>query len=306
MAKTAASAPTTDLDLNDVRVFTRVVEAGGFTKAAKALGMPTSTVSRRVARLEQVLGVRLLQRTTRKLSLTDPGGLYYERCARVMAELDDAGRAVAEAQATPRGRVRVTAPVDFAPTTALVARFLERYENVRVELDLTNRRVDLVEEGYDVALRAGRMPDSTMVAYKLQASHFQLVASPDYLRKHGVPESVRELSKHECIIFGALGAQATWQLRDERGKVSVTVSGRIAVNHMVAAKHAAAEGLGIAMIPSAFFVEELARGDLVSVLPSACQPTGDLWLVVPSRYMAPACRAFVDFVREHFKTIELA
>jgi len=305
MAKTVATSATKDTDLNDVRVFVAVVESEGFSKAAKVLGLPTSTVSRRVARLEQALGVRLLQRTTRKLSLTELGYRYFERCSRVLSELADAGREVEEAQETPRGRVRVTAPVDLSPVSVLVARFLDRYEHVRVELDLTNRRVDLVEEGYDVALRAGAMPDSSLVAHKLEDSPMSLVASSGYAERYGLPNTMEELSSHSCVVFGALGPRTTWQLRDARGQRSVSVSGRIAVNHLTAAKSAAMAGLGIGMVPRAFCVKELARGELVHVLPSIRIRAGALWVVAPSRHMTSACRAFVSFVRENYAEVAL-
>ena len=294
-----------ETNLNDVLVFTQVVEAGSFTAAAKSLDLPTSTVSRRVARLENELGVRLLHRTTRRLSLTAPGERYHERCARIIEELADAEREVTQAQATPKGRVRVTAPVDFSPISTLAARFLHEFPDVHLELDLTNRRVDLVEEGYDVALRAGVLVDSTLVGYKLADSTMKLVASPEYLDAHGAPRTVQELSDHDCIVFGKLGPQITWPLRSESGPVNVSVSGRISVNHLLAAKRAAVAGLGIAMIPGAYVSVELAAGPLSPVLPKIGAPAGGLWLVVPNRHMAPAARAFVEYVRANFDQNEL-
>ena len=292
-----------ETNLNDVRVFTRVVAAGSFTAAAQELDLPTSTVSRRVARLEDELGVRLLYRTTRKLSLTSPGKLYYERCARMMEEFADAEREVTQAQATPKGRVRVTAPVDFSPVSTLAAGFLNHFPDVQLELDLTNRRVDLVEEGFDIALRAGILTDSSLVAYKLADSTMTLVASPEYLSARGEPRSIRDLAKHDCVVFGTLGPQVMWPLREKSGTVNVSVSGRISVNHLQAAKSAAVAGLGIAMIPGAYCAAEIHAGTLAPVLPDIGAPAGALWLVVPNRHMAPAARAFVEYVRANFELV---
>jgi DNA-binding transcriptional LysR family regulator len=294
-----------ETNLNDVRVFTRVVDAGSFTGAAQLLDLPTSTVSRRVARLEEELGVRLLHRTTRRLSLTAPGKLYFERCSRIVEEFADAEREVTQAQATPKGRVRVTAPVDFSVVSNLASGFLHDFPDVHLELDLTNRRIDLVEEGYDVALRAGILTDSSLVAYKLAESTMTLVASPDYLRERGEPRRINDLTKHDCIVFGKLGPQATWPLRSKKETVTVTVTGRISVNHLQAAKSAALAGLGIAMIPGAYCGAELRDGTLAAVLPKIGAPAGGMWLVVPNRHMAPAARAFVEYIRANFDQMGL-
>lgn len=281
-------------------MFARVVAEQSFSGAARSLGLPVSAVSRRVARLERQLGVALLRRTTRKLALTEPGRLFHERSAEALAGLAEAAARLRDAQTSPRGRVRVTAPVDFAPAAEVVAEFLRDFPEVRVELDLTNRRVDLIEEGYDVALRAGELPESTLVAQRLADSPMRLVASARYLSARGTPAQAEELAQHECILFGQLGARATWTLRGPSGRVRVTVTGRLSVNHLQAARQAAVAGLGIALLPSSYSAEALAEGSLSPVLPDLSGPPGALWVVVPSRHMPPATRAFVAHVKRHF------
>ena len=249
-----------DRDLNDVLIFTKVVEAGSFTAAARGLGLPTSTVSRRVARLEAHLDTRLLQRTTRKLSLTDAGRLYYERGAQVFTGLEEAEQILAETRAAPRGRVRVTAPVEHTIVMRMVRPFLERYPGVQVDLELTNRSVNLVEEGFDVGIHAGALADSSLVASKLMDSPFQLVASPAYLELRGEPGRIQELSGHDCIVFGGTSLNAAWSFSVGRKIVKVPIRGRVAVNHLQAVRDAALAGLGIAMLPALVCGEDLRSG----------------------------------------------
>src|SRR4051794_6644985 len=177
------------MDLNEMLVFTRVVQAGSFTAGAAALGMPKSSVSRKVSELEERLKARLLQRTTRKLSLTDVGRIYYEHCARIVSEVEDAERAVNSLQETPRGLLRVTAPTNFAFLGPIVSDYLKRYPEVRVDLFCTGRTVDLVEERFDVAIRAGALADSSLIARSLGSAKWLLVATPAYLKKRGRPKS---------------------------------------------------------------------------------------------------------------------
>src|SRR5262245_27738901 len=188
------------MDLNEIAVFARVVQAGSFTAAAKALGMPKSTVSRKVSELEERLGSRLLQRTTRKLSLTDVGRTYYDYSARIVGEVEDAERAVSDLQSTPRGLLRVTAPVNFAFLNPIAADYLRRYADVRLDLFCTGRSVDLVEERFDVGIRAGALVDSTLIARSLGTVRWFLVATPGYFRKRGRPRSPEDLTKHDSLL----------------------------------------------------------------------------------------------------------
>src|SRR5512139_1030849 len=183
------------MDLNDIVVFTKVVETKSFTGAAEQLGLPKSTVSRKLAQLEERLGVRLVQRTTRKLALTDIGEAYYERCARIVADVVSAEQLVTDMQATPRGRVRVTGPIDLSTKYlgSIVSDFLSTHPDVFVELEATDRVVDLIEEGFDVAVRFGPLPESTLIARRLCSISSVLVASPAYLARHCTPANVEQL-----------------------------------------------------------------------------------------------------------------
>src|SRR5262245_4825160 len=200
-------------------VFARVVQAGSFTAAARELSMPKSTVSRKVSELEERLQSRLLQRTTRKLSLTDVGRTYYEYCARIAGEAEDAERAVGNLQKTPRGLLRVTAGINSTYLGPIISDFLTRYPEVQLELFCTGRAVDLVEERFDVGIRAGTLLDSTLIAKSLGRVSWFFVAHPGYLKKRGRPKSPDDLKAHDCLFFGS--GPTTVSLRLERGGASV-------------------------------------------------------------------------------------
>src|SRR5712671_2800982 len=238
------------MDLNEMLVFARVVQAGSFTTAATQLAMPKSTVSRKVSELEERLNARLLQRTTRKLSLTDAGRTFYDHCARIVSEVEDAERAVSSLEEIPRGVLRVTAPVNVAFLGPIVSDYLKRYPEVRLELFCTARSVDLVEERFDVSIRAGVLADSTLIARSLGTVKWFLVATPAYLKKRGRPRSHEDLKKHDCLLFGA-GIDGGAGVRLERAgtSVQVAVSARFMVTDMDVLHAVATAGLGIALLP---------------------------------------------------------
>lgn len=289
------------MDLNKVAVFLRVVESQSFTAAAIALGVPKSTVSRSVAQLEEALGVRLLQRTTRKLSLTDAGVTYYERSSRALADLAEASAAVSDMQGTPRGTVRVTAPVDLGLGVLgeIIVRFVRRYPGIRVDLDLSARTVDLVAEGFDLALRAGRLGDSSLVARKIGAIAARLYATPVYLRRRGTPRSVADLASHDCVLFRPRSEKVEWQLAGPSGVESVEVTGAIAANDLSFVQKMVLDGMGIGLVPWFLCARELERKQLVHVLPDYASPGGSLNLVYPSsRHLPQRVALFRDFVIE--------
>ena len=193
------------MDLNETLIFARIVQAGSFTGAAKELGMPKSTVSRKLSELEERLGARLLQRTTRKLSLTELGQIYYRDCERIVAQLEEAEVSITELQAEPRGLLRITAPLNFGFLGGIVADFLDHNAPLQVELVCTDRMVDLVEEGFDIGIRVGRLSDSSLIARSLGSGYGIAVASPPYLKLHGKPRNPADLKGHECIWFGGGG-----------------------------------------------------------------------------------------------------
>jgi DNA-binding transcriptional LysR family regulator len=288
-------------DLNEILVFTRVVQAGSFTAAARALAMPKSTVSRKVAELEDRLGLRLLQRTTRRLGLTDAGRLYFERSARLVADMEEAEQAVSQLHAVPRGLLRVTAPLSFGMLGPMVAAFLKRYPDVQLDMVCTDRRVDLVEEGFDVAIRAGPLEDSTLVARSLGVLKRVLVASPAYLRRRGTPRAPSDLVGHACINFGAGHAPGVWVLHAGDRKAEVRVSPRYSVNELELMVEAARAGIGIAAIAEFVATDDLRAGRLRQVLTDWSSAETPIHAVYPTaRHLSPVVTAFVDLVRDRF------
>lgn len=293
------------LNLNDIVVFARVVEAGSFTAAARLLGMPKTTVSRRIAALEREFGVRLLQRTTRSLNVTDAGRLYYEQSSQALRTIEGANLQLAEARAEPSGIIRISAPVGFGGhfLSNAIFDFLATYPKTKVELCLTDDTLNLVENGIDLAFRTGILPDSTLIARKLGSTHRILCASPNYLARHGVPLVPADLARHHCVIAGSSIANLHWVLEGLHGQETVTVSGRFAANEMQAVTAAAIAGCGIAQLP--FQVAELfiKDGRLRRVLDDYTTPVGGLYVVYPSsRHLSPLVKAFIELAGERWTT----
>jgi DNA-binding transcriptional LysR family regulator len=287
------------MDLNEILVFTRVVQAGSFTGAARSLGTPKSTVSRKVLDLEERLGSRLLQRTTRKLSLTDVGRTYYEYCARSIAELEAAERAVSELEQAPRGLLRVTAPVNFGFLGPIVSSFLERYPELQLELVCSDRVVDMVEERFDVGVRVGALSDSTLIVKSLGSAHRVLVASRNYLQRRGRPRSPQELSEHACLRLGAGVERAKYRLTDGESAVDLEVAARLVVNDMEVLHTAALEGLGIALLPMFRCVDDLEARRLERVLRNWNATPTPIQAVYPStRHLSPKVKSFVAHLQD--------
>jgi DNA-binding transcriptional LysR family regulator len=287
------------MDLNEILVFARVVETKSFTAAAAKLGMPKSTVSRKVTELEGRLGARLLQRTTRQISLTDVGRTYYDYCARIVAEIEDAERAVSSLQRAPRGLLRVTAGTNAGWLGPIVGEFLERHPEVRVELVCTGRIVDLVEERFDLGIRAGALGDSTLVAKSLGVARWFLVATPAYLKKRGRPKSPADLAGHDCLVFGT-GASATHvRLESEGEQFEITLSPRMLVNDIDVLKASARAGIGIAVLPAFSCDEELRARNFERVLGEWGIPSTPMHVVYPTaRHLTPKVKAFVEHLQQ--------
>jgi DNA-binding transcriptional LysR family regulator len=285
------------IDLNDVAVFARVVETGSFTRAAAQLGLPKSAVSRKLARLEEALGVRLLQRSTRRLSLTEAGARYHAEAATALAALSEAAEQVTELQDEPAGRVRITAPPDLAYDylTEPIASFCRRYPKIRVELLLTARIVDLVAEGVDFALRAGGLRDSSLVARRITTSRQVMFATRGYLARRGVPREPEDLEQHDCVLFRPENGKNKWTLRGPRGERTVTVTGPVAADDVRFVGQLTASGLGIGRVPTLICPDHPDR-DLVRVLPEWDSAGGALSLVhAPTRHVPQR----VQLLREH-------
>ncbi|BCQ62244.1 transcriptional regulator, LysR family [Pseudomonas sp. NFPP10] len=293
-------------DLNDLYYFAKVVEAGGFAAAGRLLGIPKSRLSRRIAELEERLNARLLQRTTRQLSLTAVGERYLRHCQAMLLEAEMADEAVASMASEPRGRLRVSSPVGLAHEllTPLVSSFLEKYPQVQLEMLLLNRRVDLINEGVDVALRVRELGDEDplLVTRRLRRAQTAIVATPDFLRQFPVehPEDLRRVP-----ILGALEADRLVHLRllDQQGQAcDLALEARLGIDDFIVRRACALAGQGCTVLPMLYCEEELASGQLVQMLPQWSLPGGWLQAVYPHRRgVMPAVRAWIEHLSESFE-----
>ena len=281
-------------------VFTEVVSAGGITAAAARLGLRKSTVSRRLAALEERLGTRLLERNTRRLRLTEPGREYHAHCARLVAEARAVNRAVSESRGTPRGTLRVaTFSLLGELLTPVLAEFLLRHPQVRVQLSLAQAHVDLIAEEYDLALRTGPLMDSSMVARQLGHVCTGYYASPAYLSRRGTPQSPEALEGHECVLIAEPGTDEVWFFTGPRGARTVPVNGRLQVPSVRAGHAAARAGLGLVRLPTVLVADDVRAGVLVPVLEAVTPPGLPLYAVYPSSRQLPSkVRAFLDMLAE--------
>lgn len=289
------------LDLNDVAIFVQVVRCGSFAEAARRLGVPPNTLSRRVQQLEAQLGTRLMQRSTRHLTLTSAGQVFLERCSGAVEGLMDAGEELQAVNQEPSGLVRVAAPADFFDFFAMewLTEFLAAHPKVRVDFVLSDGRADLITDRIDVALRGGILEDSSLFARKvLDAGNDGLVASPAYVARQGVPDTLQDLAGHDCLVFGHPSGKATWRVTGPDGaQAEVQVSGRFSGNTAQALRKAALAGLGIALLPSTLTQRDLRAGLLVPVLPQYHRQGHGVHMVYPSRrYLPLAVSAFMELV----------
>ena len=286
-------------DLNDVLVFTRVADLGSFTAAAQRLSLPKSSVSARVARLEARLGARLLERSTRTVRLTAVGARYHEHARRVILELEQAAAAVEQFRSEPSGTLRVSASVVMGQVLLrpVLTEFLRLHPTVQMVVELSNRRVDLLEEGFDLAVRAGTLPDSALVARRLGRAGARLYASPAYLKRRGIPRRPADLPDHDLLEGSPTLSSAGWTLRHDRGDAieQVVARLRLVANDAVVLQAAALEGLGIVSLPTFAVQDDVAAGRLKPVLPDWSTRHLDIHAVFPShKSLSPALRAFVD------------
>ena len=294
--------------LSEMEAFVAVVDQGGFTDGARKLGISKSAISKHISGLESRLGVRLLNRTTRRVSATELGLSYYDKAIQVLRDVSDADDMVAEMQEAPRGSLRVSAPVSFGLThmSNAVADFLQEYPEVSVNMSLEDRFVDLVSEGYDVAIRIGTLEDSSLRARKLSSASGALVASEDYLAKHGTPETIEDLSNHHLLHYSNLSTGNVWRLINKNGEErQVRAVGRLTVNNGTSLLKAAEAGLGITQSPSFIARAALRDGKVVEVLPDLPKPELGIYAVYPpGLYTPPKLRAFIDFLVQRYKTVE--
>ena len=290
--------------LSDIAVFVRVVDLGSFTKAADALEISKAAVSKYVNRLEQRLDARLLHRTTRRLALTEAGQALYGRSAAALAELGEAEHDVAQLTGKPRGTLRVTGPTYFGSTTLAprLKEFRARYPEVSLDLDLSDRIVDIVKERFDIAIRISAMHDSSLVATRLAPCPTALVASPAYFRRHGMPATPADLVSHEGLGYSIIRTPNEWRFRAPKGRwITVTVRSSIRCNNDFALKQFTLDGLGLAYFPRFFVEDELATGKLVQALPDYPGPELSINAMYETRrHLLPKVQAFLGFLKERF------
>lgn len=292
----------TSVDPNDLLIFASVAEFGSFSRAAERMGLPKSTVSRRLAALEHRLGERLLLRTTRRQSLTEFGLQLLEHARQVTSEVEAVVALSERRQATPSGRLRVSMPSDFATLLLAdtLAAFIALYPSIQLELDLSPRRVDLLGEGFDVVLRMGKLPDdASLAARRLAVFSFGLYAAPNYLAEHGEPQAPDDLARHAAIrMLQANGEAAAWTLEHREQRWQGTPPGRASANAPELLIKLACAGAGIAAVPDYFAAPDVRRGALRRVLPGWCLPSHTAWAVFPERKLMPVkTRVFIDMLQ---------
>jgi len=289
--------------LRAIKAFSQVVESQSFVKAAERLDLSTTAVSKYVADLEGHLQTRLLQRTTRRLGLTETGRAFHERCVQILVELEEAEREAAQEAIVPRGTIRLTTSVNFGmhQVTPAIAAFLARHAEVKFDVSLSDRIVDMVEEGFDLAIRIGGTGAQNLVARKLGEARLIACASPDYIARHGAPATPEDLARHNCLTY-EYALRDAWTFRDATGRErTVRVAGSLNSNNGDLNAVAAVQGVGIALEPDFIVGSELKRGTLVPVLETFEARASPIYAVYPSRRFLPAkVRAFVDFLVERF------
>ena len=284
--------------LTAMQVFIKVVELGSFAKAAERLGMSTSACSRQIADLEAHLDTRLLNRTTRRLSLTEPGRAFHDRCVQVLADLEEAELSARAGRERPRGTLRMTCSVNFGLryVSPLVGPFLQKHPDVRIDVSLSDRMVDIVEEGFDLAIRIGESRSTSVIARKLGETRLIACAAPAYLKKHGTPKTPEQLGDHDCMLYEYMNPRNEWRFTGEDGREHrVRVAGPVQTNNGDMLADAAAQGLGVCCEPDFIVADYLAAGRLKRILPGYAAPVTAIHAVYPSRrHLSAKVRTFVD------------
>ncbi|ABV85594.1 LysR substrate-binding domain-containing protein [Shewanella pealeana] len=283
-----------------VSEFVAVAEAESFTKASQRLGISTAQVSRQISALETRLASKLFHRTTRKVSVTEVGRVYYQHCRQVLDGLEEAERAITNLQTTPRGLLKITAPVTYGEKTIapLINDFASLYPELEVKLNLSNQKLDLVDEGYDLAIRLGHLEDSSMMAKKLSSRTQYVCASPNYLATYGLPHSLSELDQHNCLI----GTMDYWRFQESGKTRNVRVKGSLSCNSGHALVDAAIKGIGIVQLPDYYVLPFIESGELTPLLEQNRQPEEGIWALYPqNRHLSPKVRMLLDFLSEGLK-----
>ncbi|MEO5696118.1 MAG: LysR family transcriptional regulator [Burkholderiaceae bacterium] len=287
-------------------MFARVVEANGFSEAARRLGASKSRVSKAIAKLERALGAKLLNRSTRGLSLTEVGAAFHEHCVRIVEEAARAAEVVDQLQTEPRGVLRISAPVALGRlhVAPALAEFVVRYPGVTLDVDITDRLVDLVDEGVDVAIRIAREPSQYLVAHELALVRRVVCATPAYFERFGIPVAPMDLQRHNCLHHTQFGVRGHWRLHGKEGQTIVPISGSLCINDDDTLAQAVRAGAGVALLPTFIIGGDLQSGRLKAVLPDYVPVERRIYAVrLPNRTLPIKVRAFIDFLRERFTPV---
>jgi DNA-binding transcriptional LysR family regulator len=291
------------MKLAAMEMFVRAAEARSLSDAARKLGLSKSVVSKQITQMEHELGVCLLHRTTRSVTLTEIGAAFFERCARMMAAAEEAEAVATHFQSAPRGVLKLHAPVDFGvrQLTPALPTLLARYPELRVDVTLDDHAANLAEAGFDVAIVIEREPNQGVVARRLAPIHRNVCASPEYFRHHGKPRTPAELAQHNCLVFAPRGTEREWCFDAPGGETRVVVDGNVRLNNQNAIRQAALAGLGIALLPTYLIGADLREGALQSALDAEHASAVSIWAVyLRNRHLSPKTRAFIDFFFERF------
>jgi len=288
-------------DLNDMMVFLNVAEQGSFTAAANKIGLPKSNVSRKISRLEEKLSVKLIERSTRALHLTEIGQVYFQHCQRISEEMQNAQLCIENLAATPKGKIKLCTSVGAGQS--LLAKplcdFYQLYPDIEIDLKLTNRRVDILEEGFDLAVRVGESPDSTLLSKKLVTVKLALYSSSDYIKEYGEISSPEQLSDHQCLLMNSVNNKTTWQLHSQKEQCSVSFTPRIRADDFNVLKTMVINHCGIGLFPEYLCSDEVKQGLIQRILPEWAGRTIDIYAIYPSRKgVTPKIRVLLDFLAE--------
>lgn len=282
-------------DWSGVSEFVAVAETESFTAAAKRLGISTAQVSRQISALEERLSAKLFYRTTRKVSVTEVGGIYYQHCRQVMDGLADAERAITNLQSTPKGKLKITAPITYGERSVapLVNDFVTQYPELEVQLVLSNQQIDLIDEGFDLAIRLGQLGDSSMIGKRLATRKQYVCAAPEYLSAFGAPHTLSELERHNCLS----GTLDYWRFQEKGKARNIRVKGNFSCNSGPVLVDAALKGVGIVQLPDYYVQEYINEGQLIELLPNYREPDDAVWALYPqNRHLSPKVRMLVDYL----------
>lgn len=289
--------------LNGMHTFVEVVQSGSFTAAAEKMRLSRAQVSKSVMQLESHLGTRLLNRTTRRISLTEVGRIYFERCKAILKEIEEVESIAGDQATKPHGTLKLGVPTSFGMLhlNEAIPKFIKQYPEVQVELSLSDRFIDVVAEGFDLVIRIAELEDSSLIARKMAPCKRLFCASPEYLSQSGTPINPQELIHHQCLVYSNEARPEFWEIEGPEGPESIKVNGPMCADNGDALKAAAVAGLGIALVPTFIVGPDLASGRLQQVLPDYCPPEISIYAVFPShRYLSAKVRTFIDFLSDYF------